>query len=98
MVRDPGDVADLMRDHQNSLARIAQLSNEGGNVARGSYVEIGKGFIEKKDLGIVHQHARQREALPHALGVVPSAALQFWIKSHRANGRSELLVIFDAIE
>src|SRR5712692_1972358 len=98
MICDPGDVADLVCDHQNSLARIAQLSDEGGNVARGSYIEVGKGFIEKKDLGIVHQHARQREALPHALRIVPGAAFQFWIKPHRANGSSELLLVLDAIE
>src|SRR5947207_11771178 len=98
MVRDPGDVADLVRDHQNGLACIAQLADERRNVARGSYVKVGKGFIEKKDLGIVHEHARQREALPHALRIVPRAALQLGIKSHGANGCGELLLVLDAIE
>ena len=55
-----------------------------------SDVHVGEGFVEQQKFGVVQEAAGEREALPHALGILADAALQCGIQADGANGAAAL--------
>src|SRR5579859_6146990 len=58
----------VVRGQQNRFAGLVVLANDLPKQQLGLWIKAGAGLIEKKDLGIVHHGARDREPLHHAAG------------------------------
>ena len=87
-----------MRNHEDSLAGVAHGRKLRGHVACGDDVNVGKGFVEQHQFWIVHQRARQREPLPHALRILSNAAKELGVE--RDIGHSPLVgsLIADSVK
>src|SRR5207253_1957840 len=89
--QQPGVVGDglqmgrLMRDYQESFARIAPAAHQPADGGGRIRIEIGKRLIQQQQFRIVKHGARQRQALPHSLRVVADPALKAGVEADRSN-------------
>ena len=69
-----GDVEDV-RGHDHGAAGGDVLAQHGLDLPGGAGIEPGEGLVEDDDPGLVHERARQRHLLAHALGEALAALM-----------------------
>ncbi len=88
----------LVRDDQDRLARISQPSQDVSHVRRGANIDVRERFIQQNDVRIVQHRARQRQPLPHALRILPDAALQLGIEPDPLHCAATNFVVADSVQ
>ena len=62
------------------------------------HVDIGKGLIQKQELGIVQNGPREGHPLPHALRILADGPRQLWVKTHGADHFGTAFIAGDFIQ
>ena len=84
-----GELA-LMGRQNNGAIGLAEAGEERDHLARAFDVHVGKGLVEKEQLGDGEQHAGERGALAHALRILADEAVELGIEAdlaERVGGR-----------
>jgi hypothetical protein len=72
-----------MRGHDHGAAGAHAIPEQALDVARRYRVEAGEGLVEDDQAGVMHQRARQRHFLAHALGKSFAALIQMRFQPER---------------
>jgi hypothetical protein len=83
-VGDGGGVLALMRGEDDGAVGLAEASEERDHLADAFDIHVGKGLVEKEQLGHGEEHAGERGALAHALRVLAEEAIEIGIEADLA--------------
>ena len=67
--RQPFDLVEHVRRHDDGAALLAELREQVDHVAALARVEAFERFVEHDDVGLVHERGRDLHPLAHALGI-----------------------------
>ncbi len=78
-----GELA-LVRSEDDGAIGLAEAGEEGDHLARAFNIHVGKRLVKKKQFGNGEEHAGERGALAHSLGVLAEEAIEIGIEADLA--------------
>jgi hypothetical protein len=85
-VGDGSGMLALVRGENDGAVGLAEAGEKRNHLTDAFDIHVGKGLVEKKQLGDGEEHASERGALAHALRILAEKAVEIWIEADLAKG------------